>query len=322
MKVCILGGGPAGMSCGLWLHLFGYAVTVLDKDAALGGAQRLSAHPNPWVLGMPNETGKSLTARMVGHFESAGVRSETGVRITALQPGADAVKVTFSQGDRTDCLDADCLVLATGARPRSTPALTELARRSSRVMIGAAPLEVKKLRDQRVAIMGGGDNAMENAMQLARHMNSVTVIARNDFVARREFIEQCTRAASVDLRPRSVPSRYTLRDDAIELELDGATMLFDYLIVLYGYMPNTGFLKTLCPDVAFRRDAHGYLTVDAWQRTNVPRVYAIGEVTHIQPPSVLTAIAQGAVAAKAIDRRAHGIDGGVWSAQPGIEEAG
>ena len=307
MKVCIIGGGPAGMSCGLWLHNFGYEVVMLDKSAEFGGAQKTSFHGNPWVLGFPSETGETLTKKMVQHFTSLGVHTYAGANVAAIQVFRNMISVEFQRDGEFHEVDTDYLVLATGTRPKTTPMMDELARQSPRVIIGAASPVIETVRNSRICIMGGGDNAMENALLMASHDNTVTVIARNDFIARGDFLESCRNNPAITLHKRTIPDRYFCREDAIDVEIRSQTQTFDYLVVLYGYSPNSDFMDVVFKDLVFERDGHGYLKVDSWQRTNVDRVYAIGDLTNSQPPSMLTAIGQGAVAAKAIDRRVHGI---------------
>jgi thioredoxin reductase (NADPH) len=302
-----IGGGPAGMSCGLWLHNFGYEVVMLDKSTELGGAQKASFHGNPWVLGFPSETGETLTRKMVQHFMGLGVTTYSGASIAAIQVFRNMISVEFQRDGEFREVDTDYLVLATGTRPKSTPMMDDLARQSPRVIIGAASPVIETARNSRICIMGGGDNAMENALLMASHSNEVTVIARNDFIARGDFLENCRNNPAITLHKRTVPDRYICRDEGIDVEMKGKTLIFDYLVVLYGYSPNSDFLDVVFKDLTFKRDPHGYLMVDPWQRTNVDRIYAIGDMTNSQPPSMLTAIGQGAVAAKAIDRRVHGI---------------
>ena len=90
--VPIIGGGPAGMSCALWLHNYGLRPVIIEQEAALGGMARHSPYPNEWLLGRPDETARENAAAFAGHIHELMIearllyRSAPPEALTALFP--------------------------------------------------------------------------------------------------------------------------------------------------------------------------------------------------------------------------------------------
>ncbi len=73
-NVPIIGGGPAGMSCALWLVNYGLRPVIIERESALGGMARLSPYPNDWLLGRPGESARENAAAFARHIEAGGGR--------------------------------------------------------------------------------------------------------------------------------------------------------------------------------------------------------------------------------------------------------
>ena len=78
--VPIIGGGPAGMSCALWLHNYGLRPVLIEKEAALGGMARLSPYPNEWLLGRAGETARENADAFARHIRRTTVETWLGAR--------------------------------------------------------------------------------------------------------------------------------------------------------------------------------------------------------------------------------------------------
>jgi thioredoxin reductase len=301
MPVVILGAGPAGMTCANALRSFGLDALVVERDARPGGAQRANFHPNIWLLGAPEESGRDLTERMVRHFESLPLALRLGADTLAVEAGTRGFRVRLSSPSGEETRLADALVLATGMRPRATDALWRLASASARVIIGPLSDTIRDgIRDQTVLILGGGDNALDHALYLAARGNRITARTRAAFSARRHFIEACALQPNIRLVDHA-PLEGIVADDRGLTTLDkGEHHAYDWLLVMYGYHPNTEILERFAPEIRPRLTASGHIQADAWQRTSVPGLYAAGDITDPPQPSVLSALAQGLTAAKAI----------------------
>lgn len=300
MKVAILGSGPAGMSSALWLKNFGHDVVVLESDGKVGGIQKESGHANPWLLGFPAQDGRTLTRKLVAHFEDLDVATHTSARVKGIQKLEGSFTVHYAREGMECALRADRVIIATGTRPRSTPEFDRLANDSPRLIVGAAKLRPGQYARERFVLFGGGDNACENALALARSRNRATIIARGALKARTDFINQCRAHRDIEVLTDCAPTFVGFDPEGLIVEIRGRIHRFDRGVVLYGYQPNTDFLG-FGPALGIELDGQGTIQVDAWQRTRCPGVFAVGDVSNAQFPCVATALAQGAVAAKRIE---------------------
>lgn len=342
MRVAILGAGPAGMSCANACLSYGLEPVVIEASDHVGGTQRSNFHPNLWMLGHPDETGEAMTRRLCAHFLDLPITLYRGTRVRSVVPAGDGFVLQLATPDGEMTERTLAIVLATGMRPRSTPALEALAAGSPRVIIGPLSDAIRdRIHNARVLILGGGDNALDHALYLAERGNTVRVCTRARFSARKPFQAACAARPEIELRDHCIPSQLALeaehassvsetkRDPGaaghaqthgeaalplkgevthkIVAEWGRVRVRYDWLLVMYGYRPNTEVLDAFADDIRPAITASGHVHVDSWQRTTVAGIYAAGDLTASAQPSVPTAIAQGLAAAKAIERDLGGV---------------
>ncbi|MBI5937986.1 MAG: NAD(P)/FAD-dependent oxidoreductase [Betaproteobacteria bacterium] len=306
MEIAIIGAGPAGMSCANALLAFGLTPIVIERGDHVGGAQRTNFHPNLWLLGAPEETGMQMTERLRRHFEELPIRLLLSHEVRHVRRIDDRFELDLAGPDGLQTLRVDAVVLATGMRPRITEELRALAAASPRVIVGPLSTAIRDdIRASRVLILGGGDNALDHALFLAERGNAVQVCTRGQFSARRQFREACAAQAGIVLRTDCRPARMRLEDGRIAATVTGEAMQFDWLLVMYGYAPNTEVIECFERGIRPRRLKSGHIVANLWQRSSVPGVYAAGDITDSPQPSVATAIAQGLAAARAVERDLH-----------------
>src|SRR5437016_3435883 len=98
--VPIIGGGPAGMSCALWLHNYGFHPVIIERDAELGGMARRSPYPDEWLLGQLDGSAREHAAKFAGHMRKLAIEtwldarprrlfraSDGGFRLEVVRPG-------------------------------------------------------------------------------------------------------------------------------------------------------------------------------------------------------------------------------------------
>ena len=301
--VAILGAGPAGMSCANACLSFGLKPVVLESADHVGGTQRSNFHPNLWMLGYPDESGEAMTRRISEHFLNLPVDLRIGAELRRCQATDGKFRLELHYGGEDASMIADAVVLSTGMRPRSTPELAALAGQTARVIVGALNAAIRdRIRGNRVLILGGGDNALDHALYLAERGNRVRVCARRAFSARKPFLDSCAARPEIELRADCVPDGYAAEADAVAVRWGRITVRYDWLLVMYGYRPNTDVLARFDAAIRPALADSGHVRVDAWQRTSVAGIYAAGDLTESPQPSVPTAIAQGLAAARAIER--------------------
>jgi len=312
--IVIFGGGPAGLSAGLWLRNLGFEPCVVEPKDRGGGLQNLNFLGNDWVLGQTGQTGPMLAKRFVDHALDAGVRLMTDVRPTQVSQEADGFRVRLDSGMAIDCA---AVLVATGTRYRADEVLAtaEGIDTVDPVHIAYGPhafVAIDAQVGRRILIIGGGDNAFENARLLAPRAAAVQLAIRSRPRAQQALAaavaEQVAAGRCRLLQPAKVRALRETKQ-GIEATLAVAdrmeSITVDRIHVLAGYEPNTSFIdKTFAAAIAraLRFDEQGYLSVDAHGRTSAPGIYAAGDVCNPEFPCVVSAIADGARVARTIEQ--------------------
>lgn len=306
----ILGGGPAGLSAALWLKNLGFAPWIADVQALGGGMLNLNFLANDWVLGHVGLTGPQLSERFADHVKHLDIPFWTACRPQQIERKGNSFTViltdTAGQVRQANCA---ALLIATGTNFRGPEAF------ASEIGLNTLPVDrcvygpyafsdMKYCRDKRLLIVGGGDNAFENARLLLGCARSIDMVLRSPPRAQRILREAV--AGGVRVHQPGVLTHVAMSGDVIfagfHTEKGDVTIEVDRMHVLVGYKPNTEFLTDAFGSLAvFRHDRDGYLETDAAGRTVVPGVYAAGDVCNPGFPSVVAALAHGARAAKTIE---------------------
>ena len=133
-NVPIIGGGPAGMSCALWLANYGLRPVVIERESALGGMARLSPYPNDWLLGRPGESARENAVAFARHIERTVVETWLGgqpKQLTRERDGGFRLDVAFSGGRETQSLSCPAIVIATGTSFRGEEWLDQVTTRGA-----------------------------------------------------------------------------------------------------------------------------------------------------------------------------------------------
>lgn len=276
----IIGGGPAGASCAIWLKMLGFRPVIVEQRPAIGGLQNDNPYPNQWIASVVDHTGYQVAGDMHRHVMEQEIACRLETEVTGLARGADGFAVTTDAGET---LLAETCVLACGVRP-VTGGLTA----SDKVMIGPGrTLFNAAFEGRSVAVLGGGDNAFENYIFVRKRGAREVHIHARSIRARRAFLERVP-ASDVRLGPYGVEPQVPA--------VSGRP--YDLICALYGWAPHLPFAGPL----PIARTARGFVETDADCQTSVPGLYAIGEIAQRMHPCCVTSMADGVVAAKAIQR--------------------
>lgn len=281
----IIGGGPAGVSCAVWLARLGLAPLLVEASASVGGLCRRNPFMDEWNASLPGMSGPQVADNLALSLELAAVPIRLSNKVESILP--QSVGFAVSGPAFAEPLFARHVVLATGVRARGLSHQGSANTKSDGLMIGpGAHVVAQEFRGKRVAVLGGGDNAFENALYaLERGAACVHIYARG-LRAQKQFIRRVARE-SIMQGPYEVDA--------------GAGMVngepYDVIMVFYGWEPCIEFAEAL----GLRRSAQGFIATDMQTaQTSCAGVYAIGEVAQRQHPCVVTALADGVTAAKAI----------------------
>jgi thioredoxin reductase (NADPH) len=201
-------------------------------------------------------------------------------------------------------LQSIAIVIASGVRPRTLdiPGEREFAGKG---MIESATRDRDLFAGEDVCVVGGGDAAVENALLLADVCPTVTVVHRGKKLrARREFVERLQPNHAVTVFTESVLTRIIgdERVEAVEIMRRDGLKPFQLavrgVLIRIGVEPNTELVRD-----QLGVDQQGYITVTAQQETNVPMVFAAGDVSNPAAPTIAGATGAAATAAKVIAAR-------------------
>lgn len=277
----IIGGGPAGLTAGLYLGRFLRRVTVFDAGG--GRARMIPATHNlgPFPDGI---SGRDLLARMrtsAGHY---GARIEDA-RVMSIDRHGNAFRIGTNRGPVT----TRNLIFATGVTNHPPP-MSEQDHGTgvSHGLIRYCPVcDAYEARDKRIAVLGSGKNAVGEARFLRDYSTQVTLIAPPGHAAKSE---------RGIISPDAPMDCLGLSDAKVVVTLaTKATLLFDTLYVALG----TTAHSDLAASIGVRLGPAGHIRVEEKQRTNVSGVYAIGDVTD-GLDQIAVAMGQAAIAATAI----------------------
>jgi len=274
-QVLIIGGGPAGLSCAIWLKQLGVAAIVLEASGQAGGLQTRSPYTNLWIPGVQGKTGQQVAAGLADHAAALGVDIRLNTPVLSVSADGRMLNSLFG------ALSAPCLVIATGTRPRTggfTPA--------HNLAIGpGTPMEALDVAGRKIAILGGGDNAFDQARFVRDRGGAVTIFSRTLPRAQKLLQDQIPEVRLVVGAYSADPNNMTVNDE-----------VFDAFGVMYGF-------EAVVPLGLSPRLENGYISVDRLGETSLSGIYACGEVTDYWHPCVTTAAAHGIQVAKQISLR-------------------
>lgn len=302
--VVIIGGGPAGLTAAIYAARSRLATLMIEKMSP--GGQVLVTDRVDNYPGFPEGiTGFELVDRMAAQARRFGV-SEMTAEVTGVEPAADGlVSVSISSGGP---VLARGVIIATGASHRKlgVPGEEEYAGRG---VSYCATCDGPFFRDQEVAVVGGGDSAVQEAIFLTKFASKVYLIHRRDQLRAVKILqEKAFSNPKIEFVWDSVVEE-VLGDDSgvtgvrVANVRDGSTRVLAVtgLFVFIGMVPNTGFLKGVV-----EMDQRGFILADEWMRTSMTGVYAAGDCRAKPLLQIVTAVSDGATAAFAIEHALSG----------------
>ncbi|MGD1911036.1 MAG: NAD(P)/FAD-dependent oxidoreductase [Rivularia sp. (in: cyanobacteria)] len=313
--VAVIGGGPTGMSCALWLKHLGFLPIIIEKSEQLGGLQRVSHFQNVWYLGLPGYTGYELAERFREHMKAESITMLLDSKLKSITRAGERFRIVT----KTDEFTARCLVIATGQRIRGYEDLKSVKGShellsSKRVCFnpGATPLLVSNLDRQVVGIVGGGDNGLVTAIRLANTAKHIHLFVRSElrgFDLNQQQISELIQAGKITLHQPVLIEGFEVDAEKIYIAFKGEKnredgLFLDYLCFRMGFEPNVEDIVQLTQEGgigSLKLSPGGYIATDGFLRTSVSNIYAAGDVTNPRDPCVATAVAQGAIAARSID---------------------
>jgi dihydroneopterin aldolase len=302
LDAVIVGAGPAGCSAASWLAQSGLRACLIEKAAVACPQLEALDFAQDWVLGSPGATPRELGRAYAAHLVSLpGADLRLGRALDGLQRGDDGLWDLQTSGGAG--LRAHAVVLATGLRPRRPATYFEQAGARGRVLDALELTACRAtLAPASVLVLGGGDNAAENALYLHEHGHRVTVWTRGRWRAQPELLARLDAASGLErLQGSPAPELLSASADGLRLRLgDGSTRDFDLLATMFGFDPEPATL-------ALARAALRVAGLPVSAGTGLPQapdygLIACGDAAGGQHPCIQTALADGVRAAKQVLR--------------------
>ena len=294
--IIIIGAGPAGLSAAVYAKRAGFTTLVLDKSPVSGG-QVLSTYEVDNYLGIPGVTGMELGEKFKNHAVSAGAEFVCAQVLSIDAEGETKVVHT----DKED-YEASAVIFAVGAHHAKLGVKGEEELTGMGVSY-CATCDGAFFKNRKVAVVGGGDVAIEDAIFLARGCEKVYVIHRRDtFRAAHSLVDRArempniefiidttvTEIGGEDMVEKLVLSNVKTKEQT-ELEVNG-------IFIAVGIVPDTELLQGVV-----RMDEKGYILSDELGNTSVSGIFAAGDCKKKRLRQIITAVADGANAVTGVE---------------------
>ena len=294
----IIGAGPAGMTAAIYASRAGLKTAMIESDAPGGKLLKTNEISN-WP-GITSEPGSQLAMDMFQHSTSFGAVYEYGkvveIKADSLDPTSEK-QVLCEDGT---IFQAPAVLVATGTRERLMNIPGE-AQNIGRGISYCAVCDGAFFRDQEVAVIGGGNAALEEAVYLTNFASKVSILMRREvFRADQIAIDAAKANPKIEIIQNVIPTE--ILDDGKHVNglkimdvktKEEQTLSVSGIFPYIGADPVTGFLKSL--DVL---DQQGYMVVNSSMETKVPLFYGAGDVCQKGLRQVVTAVNDGAIAAQ------------------------
>lgn len=286
-KCVIIGAGPAGMNAALYLKRAGIEPIIIERDVP--GGEMLKTDKIENYLGFESISGGELALKMSIQLKDLGVNIIRD----------KVIKVSYDDKFIVECEKeqyvSDYVIVATGRTPR------KLGLRGEEELTGkgisyCAVCDGAFYRGREVAVIGGGDAALTEALYLADLCSKVYVVVRHNLRAS-DVLQNRVKAKENIIVLKNVNVNELRYDDKLSNVIldDGKTLPVSGMFIAIGGMPELSFLNEI--DLEMK---NGYILTNDKMESNIKGLYAVGDVRYKDYYQIVTAVSDGAVAALAI----------------------
>lgn len=303
-QLIILGGGPAGLTAGLYAARDQLNVLLVEKGVV--GGQVLVTDWIDNYPGFPDGlSGSDLVEKMAAQVARFGLKTRNG-NVVKVELSEATKKITLESGEE---LTSQALIICTGARPNKLGIPGE-EKLTGKGVSYCATCDGPFFRDQEILVVGGGDTAVQEADFLTKFASKVTIIHRRDTLRATKVLQEKAFANEriafiwnsnvIAVEGEKEVERVRLRnnnDKEKEIAVSG-------IFILIGTIPNNEIL----PLDQLGTDKHGFIKTDQEMRTKIPGVMAAGDIRSKTVRQVINGAGEGAVAAIAAEHYLSELD--------------
>jgi len=297
--VVIIGGGPAGLSAAVYSGRAGLSALVIEKN--IEGGQILLTDVMENYPGCGIIASGELAQRFKEHADHFGTSFDYG-EVLKVELAENNFKLVHL--DNGKIYKAKVVIIATGASPRrlNVPGEAEL---TGKGVSYCAVCDGAFFTNKNVAVVGGGDSAVDEALYLSRIASKVTIIhRRNKLRAVKSLQERAFKNPKIDFIWDTVVKEIKGKDSVETLVLQNVKtdeikeVPFDGVFIFIGLEPNSKAFKDLVPT-----DDNGFIITNEDMETNIEGIFAAGDVRVKSVRQVVTAVSDGAIAATIAARK-------------------
>jgi thioredoxin reductase (NADPH) len=301
--VLIIGAGPAGLAAALYASRALRSTLVLESQMLPGGQIGTTGDVEDYP-GIIHTTGPELSRMMKEHAEGFGAEVRFGHEVVSVDAASaiKTVKVRTVYGEEID-YKSRTIIIATGAAPRTLGVRGEDLLRGRGVSY-CAVCDGPFFKDRHIAVIGGGDAAFDEGLYLTKYASRVTIIhRRNAFRAQKLLVDRANSNPKIDFMLDTIVDRINGEGSLESVDLrnlvsgEELTLPLGGLFVYIGSDPNTAIFNS-CVSI----DRGGYIDVDANMASDCDGVFVAGDVRRSPLKQVVTAGADGSIAALTADK--------------------
>lgn len=296
--VAILGGGPAGLTAGIYLGQAKVKTVLIDP--ALPGGYMGITHQVSNYPGFPEPQPGFMLAHFMGEqAKFSGIDMKLAVDVTSVDLLKKEIVI-----DKLETIRAKKIIIATGTTPNTMNAPGEIEFKGKGISY-CATCDAKYFVDKEVTVIGGGNSAVEESLFITKFARKVTMIHQFDkLTANKTAIENLGKNDKISVmyecEPRSFKKEGEKMITLVENLKTGekSNLVSDGVFVFIGFKSNIEVLGNTLPEL----NSWGYIKVNEDMCTSLPDVYAVGDIVDKKYRQITTAVADGTIAGIAISK--------------------
>lgn len=298
--VVIIGGGPAGLTAGIYAKRAMLNAVLLEKMGV--GGQIIVTDLVENFPGFQEISGADLAGKFEQQARKFGLETKSMVEVTGIEDRGKTKLVKTNEGD----FETKTVIITTGTTPKKLGAKGELEL-TGRGVSYCATCDGFFFRDKTVVVVGGGDSAITEAIFLTRMAKKVIVVHRRDKL-RAEKINQEHAFANPkisfvwdsvieEVAGKQVVEKVVVRNVKTN---EVSEIMTDGVFIYVGLIPNTGFANV-------KKDEWGFIITNDCRETSVKGIFAAGDCRVTPLRQIVTAVGDGAIAAVSAERYIEGL---------------
>ena len=293
----VVGGGPAGLNAALYAKRKGLQVGIIARDI---GGQVMDTSSVENYLGFNSLSGEELMKKFIGHVNELSVPILEYEELEAInvKDKSSMREVVLKNGEKFNTYS---VIIATGSKPRKlgVPGEKEYAGKG---VCYCAICDGPLFAGEEVIVAGGGNSAVEAAIDLAKIVKKVTIVHRSQFRADQILIDQLSKLDNVEVKLQTqilevqgdkfmTGVKVKDKESGEEYQVEGAG-----LFVEIGYLPNSEIFSNL-----LELNERNEIVVDRYGKTSLEGIYAAGDVTDTPYKQIIMSAGDGAKCALAVN---------------------